>query len=217
MRLYLARHGETVLNQKRCYYGTTDVPLTEKGREQATGLGRYLKDMDLHRILSSPLRRAVETAELIQARREDNIAIESDSRLAEQNFGIFEGHTYGELKEMYPEELAAWNRDFTTYRIPDGESFLDVRHRLDDFLADLWIEAQKSGAGDTSVLITAHKGTLGHLLAACLRLPPEGYWHFVFEQGCCSVVDLEDGCAIIRTLNQAVPDTKETGAVYGYI
>ncbi|MFR3345810.1 MAG: histidine phosphatase family protein [Anaerobutyricum sp.] len=43
------------------------------------------------------------------------------------------------------------------------------------------------------MLIVAHKGTLGHLLAAMLKLPLDGYWNFVFEQGCYSVVDLEDG------------------------
>ena len=51
------------------------------------------------------------------------------------------------------------------------------------------------------MLITAHKGTLGHLLAAMLKLPPEGYWNFEFDQGCYSEVDLEDGYAIIRKLN----------------
>ena len=214
MRLYLVRHGETEMNQRGCYYGTTDVPLTEKGRAQAAALGRYLKGMDLDRILSSPLRRATETAGEIRALCRDCVAIECDSRLAEQNFGIFEGHTYGELAEQYPEELAAWNQDFDTYRIPGGESFLDVRRRLDRFVAELWDEAGKS---DAAVLIVAHKGTLGHLLAACLRLPPEGYWNFVFEQGCCSIVDLEDGYAIIRKLNQEIAGTKETRTGYGYI
>ena len=55
-----------------------------------------------------------------------------------------------------------------------------------------------------SVLLVAHKGTLGHLLAVSLGLPPEGYWNFVFEQGCYSRLDLEDGYAIIRCLNQSV-------------
>ena len=53
-------------------------------------------------------------------------------------------------------------------------------------------------------LDVAHKGTLGHLLAAMLKLPLDGYWNFVFEQGCYSVVDLEDGYAIIRKLNASI-------------
>ena len=82
--------------------------------------------------------------------------------------------------------------------IPEGESFLDVRRRVEAFLKDI-----PSGEENKSekMLITAHKGTLGHLLAAMLKLPPEGYWNFVFDQGCYSEVDLEDGYAIIRKLN----------------
>ena len=78
------------------------------------------------------------------------------------------------------------------------ESFLDVRRRVEAFLKDI-----PSGEENKSekMLITAHKGTLGHLLAAMLKLPPEGYWNFVFDQGCYSEVDLEDGYAIIRKLN----------------
>ena len=96
------------------------------------------------------------------------------------------------------EELEQWNKEFSTYRIPEGESFLDVRRRVEAFLKDI-----PSGEENKSekMLITAHKGTLGHLLAAMLKLPPEGYWNFVFDQGCYSEVDLEDGYAIIRKLN----------------
>ena len=133
-----------------------------------------------------------------------------DRRLMEQDFGIFEGMTYKEIQNTYPKELDAWNEEFSTYRIPKGESFADVRSRAEDFLRD--IPSGRESKGE-KMLIAAHKGTLGHLLAAMLKLPLDGYWNFVFEQGCYSVVDLEDGYAIIRKLNASISVEGESASV----
>ena len=195
MRIYLIRHGETEMNIKGCYYGITDAPLTDKGRRQAAMLGRHFQDMVWDRVVVSPLSRARETALLAAGHRKD--FFEMDDRLMEQNFGIFEGKTYRELCEDYPEEMKRWNQDFSHYQIPGGESFLQVRERVED-----WIRTLPKGQGQ--MLVVAHKGTLGHILAAMLGLPLEGYWNFVFEQGCYSIVDLEDGYAILRKINQSV-------------
>lgn len=198
MRIYLIRHGETQMNTKGCYYGITDVPLTDKGRQQASLLGEYLRDTVWDRVVVSPLTRARETAGLIAGHMQESF--EMDDRLMEQHFGIFEGKTYRELCEEYPEEMRRWNEDFSGYQIPGGESFRQVRDRVEG-----WVRTLPEGPGQ--MLVVAHKGTLGHVLAAMLRLPLEGYWHFVFDQGCYSMVDLEDGYAILRKLNQRVPSS----------
>ena len=191
MKLYLVRHGETALNEKGCYYGKTDAVLSVRGIEQAKYLQHIFKEVSFDYVVASPLVRAYNTAQIIIEERKQQIF--GDSRLMEQDFGIFEGLTYKQLKGKYPQELEQWNKEFSTYRIPEGESFLDVRRRVEAFLKDI-----PSGEENKSekMLITAHKGTLGHLLAAMLKLPPEGYWNFVFDQGCYSEVDLEDGYAI---------------------
>lgn len=203
MRIYLVRHGETDLNRRGCYYGRTDAPLSPEGREQARMLGQFFREISFSAVVTSPLCRAVETAEIILG--EQMIELCRDERLCEQDFGIFEGYTYSELMNRYPDEMRAWNQDFSGYRIPGGESFLDVRRRTEQFLSEIKRRAGESRR-ETAVLLVAHKGTLGHFLAACLGLPPEGYWNFVFDQGCYSRVDLEDGYAIIRKLNQSVED-----------
>lgn len=199
MRLYLIRHGETALNAKGCYYGRTDAVLSEKGISQARYLKEILKEVSFDYIVASPLVRAYNTAQIVMEEREQEIF--GDRRLMEQDFGIFEGMTYKEIQNTYPKELDAWNEEFSTYRIPKGESFADVRNRAEDFLRD--IPSGRESKGE-KMLIAAHKGTLGHLLAAMLKLPLDGYWNFVFEQGCYSVVDLEDGYAIIRKLNASI-------------
>ena len=195
----MIRHGETALNVKGCYYGRTDAVLAEKGISQARYLKEILKEVSFDYIVASPLVRAYNTAQIVMEEREQEIF--GDRRLMEQDFGIFEGMTYKEIQNTYPKELDAWNEEFSTYRIPKGESFADVRSRAEDFLRD--IPSGRESKGE-KMLIVAHKGTLGHLLAAMLKLPLDGYWNFVFEQGCYSVVDLEDGYAIIRKLNASI-------------
>lgn len=242
MKIYLVRHGETTLNARGCYYGRTDVCLSGRGRRQAEELRNFFGQVPLDAVVTSPLKRAAETAEIILSGRgiagaleqepagresagvanpagEDSgrgimaegaerertteaIKIYRDERLCEQDFGIFEGLTYRELTKRYPEQLDAWNRDYFGYRIPEGESFLDVRRRVELFFGDLKERAATAGR-ESALLLVAHKGTLGHFLAVSLGLPPEGYWNFVFEQGCYSRIDLEDGYAIIRKLNQS--------------
>ena len=195
MRIFMVRHGETLLNKKGCYYGLTDVSLSDYGIRQAEQLGVLLADQTFDRVISSPLARAGQTARRILG--DSPVPIETDERLFEQNFGIFEGLTYSEIKAAYPGELAMWNNNFETYPIPGGESFADVRSRADSFADDLWKMTPSTG----TLLLAAHKGTLGHLLASLLHLPLKGYWNFAVEQGCFSCLDLEDGYAILRCLN----------------
>ncbi len=196
MELYLVRHGETEWNKEGRYYGHKDVGLSEEGLKQAKNLGEYMKKKSFDKVISSPLRRAVDTA-----RELTNQSIITDQRLMEQNFGLFEGKTYKELMMEFPKELKEWNENHEVYCLPEGESFLDVRSRVESFLKDLSAEKGK-------ILIVAHKGTFGHMLAAMMNLPPSGYWNFVFEQGTYSKVDLQDGFAILRTINR-IPREKD--------
>ncbi len=132
MRLYLIRHGETALNKRGCYYGKTDAILSEKGISQAEYLRGLFKEISFDYIVASPLVRAYNTAQIVMGERKQDIF--GDSRLMEQDFGIFEGMTYEEIDRKYPEELKSWNAQFSTYRIPEGESFQEVRGRVEAFL-----------------------------------------------------------------------------------
>lgn len=210
MELYLVRHGETIWNQEGRYYGHSDVGLSPAGIFQAQTLGKYFRQIEFDEIYISPLKRAVDTVKECVSEEAFSEKIIRDPRLMEQNFGLFEGKTYSQLKEEYPAELALWNKDWQEYCLPDGESFHDVRTRVEDFSLDLWEQERISEEKNRSltgkraskkILIGAHKGTFGHLLAALLHMPLSGYWNFVFEQGTYSRIDIEDGYAIIRCLN----------------
>lgn len=102
-----------------------------KGIEQAKYLQHIFKEVSFDYVVASPLVRAYNTAQIIIEERKQQIFGTALSE--EQDFGIFEGLTYKELKGKYPQELEQWNKEFSTYRIPEGESFLDVRSKSRSF------------------------------------------------------------------------------------
>lgn len=201
MKIYLVRHGQTELNAKGCYYGSLDPDLNREGVSQAELLKTFFDEVSISKAYVSPLTRARRTATIILEGSHQGVPIISDERLMEQHFGVLEGMTYQEIMDQKPEIMNAWNQDYDGYRIPEGESFAMVRQRIDDFVHDVLSKENKETG---TMLIAAHKGTLGHLLASLLHMPLNGYWNFVFDQGCYNEIDLEDGYAIIRRLNVPV-------------
>lgn len=89
MKLYTARHGEATLNAQGLVCGSTDAPLTEKGRKQARDLAKAAARFPIGRILASPLGRAQETARAVS--EACGVPVETDDRLAEIDYGIYEG------------------------------------------------------------------------------------------------------------------------------
>lgn len=144
MKLYVTRHGETEWNAQNKICGITDVELTNRGRSQARELGEKLMSCRIDLIVSSPLKRALETSRLIESGR--GIPIETDSRLTEQNYGIYEGADRGD-------EGFLSNKRLFAFRYPGGESMMDVAHRTYGLIEEL-----KEKVPDRAVLLVCHGG-----------------------------------------------------------
>jgi broad specificity phosphatase PhoE len=142
-RLVLARHGETAWSKSGQHTGRTDIPLTDRGREQARRLGSALAGRTFSRVLSSPLARARETAEI--AGFGDKLEI--DPELQEWDYGIYEGRRRADIVRDEP-GWTIWTRP-----IPSGESLDALGERADRVIAALL-----PGGGD--VLVFSH----GHFL-----------------------------------------------------
>ena len=111
MKFILVRHGETEWNTSRKFGGHTDVPLNDTGRKQAKAAGEKLMGEHIDRVYCSDLSRAVDTAEAIM--HYHDLKVEYDAKIREMNFGIWEGLTYDEIHEGYPEEAEKWVKDYT--------------------------------------------------------------------------------------------------------
>jgi len=125
--LWLVRHGETEASRGRRLAGWSDVPLTERGEEQATALRPFLAGERFDGVWSSDLRRAIATARLAWGEPRQ------DERLREMGFGALEGRAWETLEASLQEGIAR----FEGFAAPGGESFSGLRSRVFAFVEEL--------------------------------------------------------------------------------
>ena len=132
-KVYLIRHAESVANSKATYQGQSyDTDLSSLGRKQANALVGVLKSEGIKRIVSSPLKRSMQTA--IPLSEALNIEIETDKLLLETNHGDWEGRSVKEIMKMYPEEWEAWQKTPSDVQMPKGEHTSETKKRALDYL-----------------------------------------------------------------------------------
>ena len=152
--LLLVRHGQTEWSRSGRYQGRCDPPLIGEGRAQAVQIGMRARGQGVRSILSSPLRRARETAAIVAA----TLGLDAprvDPRLIELAYGAWEGLTQAEVRACWPDQLRQWKRAPDTAALPGGESLADLRQRLQQFLQD-----PEWAAHDGGVLIVSHAGPI---------------------------------------------------------
>lgn len=164
--LHLVRHGETIWHADNRYCGSTDIALTEAGLRQADRLGSWAAGQPITRVVSSQLVRAVRTAAPAAAAL--GLAPSVDPRLAEVDFGAGEGLTRAEMRQEFPEALAAFLAAPATSPLPGGEPGLAAIRRALPAVAEL-------AADDSEVLVVAHSTMARLLLCHLLGLPPDTY------------------------------------------
>ena len=194
LRLLLVRHGETAWNRDGRYQGQTDVPLSEMGLAQAQALAERLAREKLDAIYSSDLQRARQTAAAIAAPL--GLAVRPDRRLRELCFGQWEGLTYRQVVERYPEARAFWETHDLYVAPPGGESRMQMLARLQQLLADIRQESP-----DQSVVLVAHGGPLKLLVCLAIGLAPSHYWQLRLDNASLSEICLYEEGGILTLLN----------------
>jgi alpha-ribazole phosphatase len=195
IRLLLVQHAQTAWNVEGRYQGQTDIPLNERGRQQAARLPARVAPEAIHAAHASDLRRAWDTASAIANARE--LTLHPEPRLRELRFGAWEGLTYSQIRQADPAALAAWEADPERVSSPGGETLTDMADRLRSFLGEL---RQRQSSGET-VLLVAHRGSLRVLLCLALGLPPAALWRFRLDAASVSVLELHLGTAVLTLFN----------------
>jgi broad specificity phosphatase PhoE len=155
--LFLLRHGPTEWTAARRLQGRSDIPLSARGRSMVATW--HLPDRAvLGEWMSSPLARAMETAEILRRRYRPTGDMLIEPRLAEMSFGEWEGQTLTELRSIHGRAMAEWESRGLDFRAPGGESPRDVHDRLRPWLEELT-------AGNRDVLAITHKGVMRALYA----------------------------------------------------
>ena len=190
MRIILARHGETSWNVEGRYQGQGfDIPLSAEGRAQATAMGARLAGLDLARVVSSPLLRAIQTTETaLQACGDPSHLILQDAGLMEIHHGRWEGRLDAEIREQDAERRQAWRETPHLVCPPGGESFEDVLQRA-------WPAFQTACEGleeQATALIVGHDGVNRAILCRILGLPISRVWTFRQAPTCLNLLEGPD-------------------------
>ena len=163
--ILLVRHGQTSWNKERKFLGRTDIPLDEKGIEQALLMARSISHIPLSGLYSSPLTRAWQTAEALA--NEHNISIQSVAGLTELNQGDLEGHTASILQDKYAPFFQQWREDPTHIRVPGGEALTECHARASEAIHAL-LQHHVPGP---PVAIVSHRMTIGSLICEAMGIP----------------------------------------------
>jgi probable phosphoglycerate mutase len=192
----LLRHGETPLSAERRFAGRGDIPLTEAGKLQAKAAAQRLAagrgGIDL--IVTSPLQRARLTAEAVAAAT--GAPVEVDDGWIETDFGEWEGLSYAEAMERWPDEVTAWMKD-TAKAPPGGESFAAAGRRVLAALNRLLARAEPG-----RVVVVSHVTPMKTVLRHALLAPPPALRRMHLDVACLCEVDwYADGPAVVRSFN----------------
>lgn len=191
MRLYIIRHGETAWNRQLRLQGQTDIELNENGRLLAQKTAHAMKDIPFDLVITSPLKRAKETASLVLGGIE--IPTREDARIREISFGDMEGQYIS--REEREDEHSGFYRFFhapeTYVPAAHGESVSSLCARTADFLEEL---RNTKELADKTILISTHGAASRALLAAIRHTPLCAFWAGGVPKNCAvTIVDLEDG------------------------
>ncbi|MBS1187089.1 MAG: pspA [Burkholderiaceae bacterium] len=166
--ILIIRHGQTAWNKEKRLQGHSDIPLNERGMQQALALGEALKHEPLNAILSSDMQRALKTAEEIA--RWHELPVQVDHNLRERCYGVFEGMHPDEIEQQYPASHAAWHAADPDHVFPPGERIAEsIRQFYHRVMSALTRCAQQHPG--QKVAMVAHFGIVESAYRAANRIP----------------------------------------------
>jgi broad specificity phosphatase PhoE len=186
LKLILVRHGETHWNKEgRVQGGGSDIELNDKGLAQVGKLAAFLKDESIAAIVSSPMLRAVATAEAIASSH--GLPVKVDQGLKELDVGSFEGMSLSNLPSTFSQFLLQWGKKAQLARLPGGESLPELQERS-------WraVEPLMAEHNDGSVVVVSHYFVTLAIIFRILDLPLDCFTKFKLDLGGMSVVEIAE-------------------------
>jgi len=194
INLIMVRHGVTKWNEDRRYIGSTDLGLTEKGLAQAKAASEYLAGESISRLYTSEFKRARQTANIIAVPHNAEIFVLPE--LNEMDFGKWEGLTFEQIEEAWPDFISRWLANDEGYP-PEGESINAFLDR-----AKTAIQRVLNQESEGTIIIVAHAGTIKLMLCNLLGLGLREIWQTKQDSASISRVEIHnDGSRILTLLN----------------
>jgi len=194
-RIHLIRHGQVLGHDQPRYNGQSDVALTDLGIQQYHRLKERLAGAPVSACYTSDLSRCVMGADIICSAF--GIQPVRRNQLRELNIGIWEGLTWDEITQRWPQEWQARMADLVNYRAPGGENLLDVEARVMPVLSEI-MEKHRG----QEVLVVGHGGVNRIILLNAIGAPLAGMFNIEQNYGCYNIIDYyADGLATVKLLN----------------
>lgn len=203
MKIILVRHGETHWNKDGLVQGAdSDIELNDTGLKQARRLAAFLKDEPVAAVLSSPLRRATATAEVIASQHQ--LPVETDEGLKELKVGDLEGTSISNLPTTFSRFLLKSWQDGEAMKLPNGESLVDLQQRVWKAIEGLMERHRTSvdpNRDGTAVVVVSHYFVTLAIILKALDLPLEYFIKFRLDLGGVSILEFRDHGARLLTFN----------------
>jgi len=192
--LILVRHGQTDWNVNGRYMGWMDEDLNQEGVQQAERVAQRLDQWPISAVFSSPLKRAVRTAEIVA--RPHSVAVEVIEELGEMRLGGWEGMFAGDIAAKYPELWQTWRTNPGDFRMPGGESLGEVRERAVRAFGRITDRSEGK-----MVLAVTHDAVVRVLVAHCLGVVEDIYRRLEVGNASITVMERDGGKPRLRVLN----------------
>lgn len=221
--LYLIRHGATEGDGIKRYKGSIDVHLSAKGVEQVSKSSDFIighvqkaallrrqsylndihgkvsiqgRDTGLMAIYSSPMQRALRSAHILSEHFGIKPIVAQEIR--ERSFGVWEGMTFLEIKEKYPDEFTKWTNNPLKYSPPNGESTLEARDRVIKVVEEI-IDNHRTD--EESIAIVAHGGVNRIILCHFLGIPLENIFRIEQDYASVNIIEFWDKYPVVKLIN----------------
>ena len=204
MRIILARHGETEWNRMGRFQGRSDIPLNAKGKAQVRLLAEALRKEPLAAIYTSPLIRAMETAESVRACHPD-IPLEPVPDLIEMDLGAYEGMQLKDWVDRYPDVRRRWQQTPSAVKMPGGESLKDVQRRAVPAMNRICADHRQ----DSCLLLCSHNFVILSLLCHVCRIPLDRFRELKQETAAFSIIRTRGDHFEIERMNVSAAAKKE--------
>jgi len=207
-RVYLVRHGTTDWNREEIFRGRLDCKLNETGQAEARALAEYFTDIPLQAIYSSPLSRAMETAQAVAEAKA--LQVVPHPEFIDVDFGEWQGLPLKEVREKYSELYRLWRERPEAIHFPGGENLARVRARAWEGLQKVVRENP-----DKTALILSHRVVTKVLICTVLGLDDSHFWHIKQDTTAVNCIEYNRGFFVTSLINDTChlksihPDTRK--------
>lgn len=172
-KIMLIRHGDTDWNVKEIFRGWADIELNEIGIKQAQLLAKYLADIPIKVVYSSPLKRALKTAEIIAACHNINVTLSQE--LVDFNYGEWQGLSNDAVRQKYKEGYNEWLKNPHLMKMPKGESLNNVRERITSLMNQVIVRYKGT------IALVSHRVIHKVIICALLGLDNSHFWNIKLD------------------------------------